>query len=100
MKILSNRSDRNSNNWSRPTPRGRRTIPLQLPKLSVRRLIKRDPAKGITQPYYDNYTETNGVRGLSGASSARTLAKARSAPPKAGKKQIKNRGVNRSLKKR
>jgi histone H3/H4 len=99
-KILSNNPFRRSNNWAGKTPRGRRTVPLQLPKLSVRRLLKRDPAKGTSQPAYDNYTETLGVKGLSGASSVKTLARDRSAPPNAGKNTVKNKGVNRKLNKR
>lgn len=100
MRILTNRATRGSENWSQPSSRGHRRMPLQLPKLGIRRLIKRDPAKGITQPAFDRITDTPGVAGLSGASGAASMSKARSAAPNAGKRVIQNRGANRSLKKR
>lgn len=97
---LTNNSLRGSENWSQPKSRGQRTTPIQLPKLSIRRLIKRDPADGLSQPSFDRVTDTNGVTGLSGPTGAKTLSKARTAPSGAGVKSIADRGTNKSLKRR
>jgi hypothetical protein len=101
IRRLTNNPLRGSENWSQPKSRGRRTVPLRLPKLGIRRLMKRDPAVGTSLPSYDRVTDTPGVAGLSGASQGvRTMSKARSARPGAGTKAVQDRSVNRSLKKR
>jgi hypothetical protein len=69
-------------------------------KRGVRRLIKRDPAKGTSLPEFDRYTEVHGVTGLSGPTSATQMSKARSARPGAGQTRIRDRGKNTNLKKR
>jgi len=68
-------------------------------KLNVRRLIKRDPAKGTSLPFADKITTISGVTGLSGPTSASRSAKARTAAPGAGVTRIRDRGTNRKLKK-
>lgn len=98
-RILTNNPNRRSMNWSQGRRLAYRTVKVQLPKLSVRRLIKRDPSKGTSQPFFDKVTDTKGVRGLSGASSARTMVKpnASTTGTGAGRKVIQDRGTNKNL---
>ena len=101
MRRLSNNPKRGSMNWSLPRSRGHRTVALQLPKLGIRRLIKRNPVDGKSQPFFDKVTDTNGVAGLSGASPVgRINVKSKNAAPGTGKETIIDRSANRSLKRR
>jgi hypothetical protein len=101
IRRLSNNPLRGSMSWGQPQRPGFRTTRIRLPKLGVRRLIKRDPSKGTSQPFFDRVTDTPGVAGLSGASQGVTsMSKARSAAPNAGQRVVQDRGTNKSLKKR
>lgn len=93
-RILSNNPQRGENNWRGFTP-GRAMPVVTFPKRAVRRLMKRDPKDGLSQPFADQITTTHGVD--SGVSRARTLSKARTAAPGAGKRVIPDRGQNKTL---
>jgi hypothetical protein len=94
VRTLTNNPRRRSMSWV-----GFKQVTTEA-KRGVRRLIKRDPKKGITQPFADRITTTVGVTGLSGPTSATTLSKARTAAPGAGKKRIRDQGKNTNLSKR
>ena len=71
-------------------------------KRSIRRLIKRDPSKGRTQPYYDKVTDIRGLSGLSGPSGGSVSRQHSDTPTKfpGARKRIRNRGTNTTLTKR
>ena len=101
IRRLTNNPNRGNMNWTQGRRLAYRTVKVQLPKLSIRRLIKRDPAKGTSQPFFDKVTDTKGVKGLSGASPGVTsMSKSRTAAPNSGVKVIQDRGTNKSLKTR
>jgi hypothetical protein len=102
-RILTNNPNRRSMNWKQGRRLAYRTVKLQLPKLGIRRLIKRDPSKGTSQPYFDKLTDTKGVKGLSGASPVGTTlikSNASTTGTGAGRRVVQDRGTNKSLKKR
>jgi hypothetical protein len=75
-------------------------------KASVTRLIKRNPSKGTSQPYADKIIGLDAANRVGGGPGtdqvpvgASKQAKARTAPPYAGTKAIRDRGVNRKIKK-
>lgn len=86
----------------RPSPArwSNRTAAMGESKKGVRRLIRRDPARGRTMPVADAITETKMESNAGRVSSPGVVSRDKSAPPGANKTQVSNRGVNRSVKKR
>ena len=73
--------------------------PPVTPKRSIRRLMKRDPAKGIESSVANAITETHGTS--SGVSPASVTGRSETRRTRfgTGKRVIKDRGQNRRLKK-
>lgn len=103
VRRLTNSATRASESFTQPRRRAFRTVPVSLPKLGIRRLMKRDPVDGLSQPSYDRVTDTKGVAGLSGASKGVSVSghtESKQTGFGSGQKVIRTDGVNRSLKSR
>jgi hypothetical protein len=66
-------------------------------KMSVTRVMRRDPARGRTLPLADKITDTHIDTGVPTTSIS---SRDRTAPAGANQTRVSNKGVNRSLKKR
>jgi hypothetical protein len=84
----------------RPSPRVWTTHSETAPmgKMSVRRLIRRDPARGRTLPLADKITDTH--IDLQGQQNPTVVMREKSPTPGTNKTLVRNRGINRSVKKR
>lgn len=93
-------SSRAASAVGRPSPArwSNRTQAQGESKLSVRRLIRRDPAKGRSLPLADRITDTKMASNR--PPSAGISSRDRTAPPGTNKSLIRNRGINRRIRKR
>lgn len=97
VRTLTNNPQRGSSNWGGFVSRG-------FGKLSVRRLMKVDPANAQGTPDSQLLVGTNGVDGRTGATGVQIVGGIATKTTKGSgggdRKAIRDRGANKSLKKR
>jgi hypothetical protein len=97
-RILTNNPTRRSMSW-----RGFVQQTQATGKRTIRRFIKRDPAKGTSLPFADNYSPDRDLRAgpnVPAASGKPVSIRNRATAPGTGVKRIRNRSVSSKIKKR
>ncbi len=96
VRILSSNPARRGMNWT-----GLKQVSTNA-KRGVNRLIARDPADGLSLPFADDFTVTDGVTGLSGVSPATEVGKTESKQTGFGGnvELVPDRSVDKTIKKR